>query len=269
MTSPETSSAQSANIPTFSLRGGAKIPLLGLGTWELSGDEGYDAVRDALDIGYRHIDTATNYKNESVLGRALKHSGVEREDLFLTSKLPGNTTERVREVLEQSLTSLETDYLDLWLLHWSPLEKEDAQRVWDEMISAQTEGLVKSIGVSNHDEEQLDALIDATAVTPALNQIPWSPSQHDPQKLVEHTQRGIVVSGYSPFKGANLDATALQEVAQRHDVSPQQVIVRWHIDRGVVVIPKSSNPTRLAANMSAVSLTLSDDDLALIDGLAQ
>src|SRR5699024_12859679 len=105
MTSPETSSAQSANIPTFSLRGGAKIPLLGLGTWELSSDEGYDAVRDALDIGYRHIDTATNYKNESVLGRALKHSGVERDDMLLPSKIPANTTARVRAVNAISLPS--------------------------------------------------------------------------------------------------------------------------------------------------------------------
>lgn len=254
-------------IPTFTLRGGAIIPMLGLGTWEMSGDEGYGAVREALAQGYRHIDTATNYKNESIVGRAIKHSGVDREELFVTTKLPGNRLDDVRETLETSLTALEVDYVDLWLMHWAP-PADQAPALWEQMIRAQTDGLVKSIGVSNFDEELLDLVIDKTAVTPAINQIPWSPSQFDAEKLADHARRGIVVQGYSPFKGADLEAPALNEIAAAHDATPHQIIIRWHLDRGVVVIPKSVNPQRLAQNLAAVELELTDAELKKIDELA-
>src|SRR5690625_4680267 len=233
----------------------------------MSGDEGYGAVREALAQGYRHIDTATNYKNESIVGRAIKHSGVDREDLFITTKLPGNRIDDVRETLETSLTALEVDYIDLWLMHWAP-KAEQAAGMWEQMVRAQTDGLVKSIGASNFDNDLLDLVIDKTAVTPAINQIPWSPSQFDAQKLADHARRGIVVEGYSPFKGADLEAPALQEIAEAHNATPHQVIIRWHLDRGVVVIPKSVNPQRLAQNLAAVELPLTDAELTKIDELS-
>lgn len=254
-------------VPTFTLRGGAVIPMLGLGTWEMAGDEGYSAVREALALGYRQIDTATNYKNESVVGRAIKHSGVEREDLFITTKVPGNHVAEARETLENSLTALEVEYLDLWLMHWAP-EGDAAATLWDHMIKAQTEGLVKSIGVSNFDNDLLDLVIDKTAVTPAINQIPWSPNQFDAQILADHARRGILVQGYSPFKGADLDSQVLQEIAGAHNATPHQVIIRWHLDRGVVVIPKSAHHERLAQNLAAVDLELSDSELRKIDELS-
>lgn len=254
-------------VPTFTLRGGAVIPLLGLGTWEMAGDEGYGAVREALAQGYRHIDTATNYKNESLVGRAIKHSGVDRDELFITTKVPGNRPDKVRETLQTSLTALEIDYLDLWLMHWAPAD-DQAPAMWEQMIKAQADGLVKSIGVSNFDNELLDAVIEKTAVTPAINQIPWSPNQFDAQKLADHARRGIVVQGYSPFKGADLEAQTLQEIAAAHNATPHQVIIRWHLDRGVVVIPKSVSPERIAQNLAAVELELTDAELAKIDELS-
>lgn len=254
-------------IPTFTLRGGAVIPLLGLGTWEMSGDEGYSAIREALAQGYRHLDTATIYKNESLVGRAIKHSGIDRDELFITTKVPGNRPNDVRETLETSLTALEVDYLDLWLMHWAP-DNDQAPVMWEAMIKAQSQGLVKSIGVSNFDNELLDQIVEKTAVTPAINQIPWSPNQFDAQKLADHARRGIVVQGYSPFKGADLEASALQEIAATHNATPHQVIIRWHLDRGVVVIPKSVSRERLAQNLAAVELQLTDAELAKIDELS-
>ena len=265
---PETSQpSQPPAIPTFTLRGGATIPMLGLGTWQLEGDAGYDAVREALALGYRHIDTATSYKNESIVGRAVKHSGVDREELFLTTKLPADRIDDARQTLETSLTALETDYLDLWLLHWPPKNPQLAG-TWEQMIKAQNDGLVKSIGVSNFDNDQLDLVIEKTAVTPALNQIPWSPNQFDAQVLADHARRGVVVEGYSPFKGADLAAPVLQEIADAHSATVPQIIIRWHLDRGVVVIPKSAHSKRLAQNLAAAELQLTDAELEKIDGLS-
>lgn len=255
------------DIPAFTLRGGAVIPLLGLGTHELLGDAGYGAVREALALGYRHIDTATTYKNESLIGRAIKHSGIPREELFITSKVPGNRIENAQETLELSLTALEVDYLDLWLMHWAPLD-EPASDLWEQMIKAQAQGKVKSIGVSNFDNELLDQIIEKTAVTPAINQIPWSPYQFDPQLLVDHSRRGIIVQGYSPFKGADLESAVLREIAAQNSATVPQVILRWHLDRGVVAIPRSANLQRLAENLEAGKLELSDRELAQIDALS-
>src|SRR5690625_841642 len=210
--------------------------MLSLGTWKMTGDERYSAVREALALGYRHIDTATNYKNESVVGRAIKHSGVEREDLFITTKVPGNHVAEARETLENSLTALEVEYLDLWLMHWAP-EGDAAATLWDHMIKAQTEGLVKSIGVSNFDNDLLDLVIDKTAVTPAINQIPWSPNQFDAQILDDHARRGILVQVYSQFKGAVLDTHVFHEIAGAYNATTYQYNIRCTLDCGIVTIP--------------------------------
>lgn len=241
--------------------------MLGLGTLHMSDEEGYNALRQAVSLGYRHFDTATVYNNESTVGRALKDSEADREDLFITTKLPADRVNHVRATLEASLTALQVDYLDLWLIHWAP-NPADAARMWEDMVRAQSEGLVKSIGVSNFDNDLLDFIINKTAVTPAVNQIAWSPSQFDAQKLADHARRGIVVEGYSPFRGADLNAPALLEIAETHNATPHQIILRWHLDRGIVVIPKSANPERLAQNLAAVDLELTEAELSAIDGLS-
>ena len=257
-------------IPTIDLRtpaGDIPIPLLGLGTWQSDGDEGYRAVRHALDLGYRHIDTATGYGNEDQVGRALADSGLDRADVFLTTKLPPDAAGRERETLEQSLRRLGTDYVDLWLVHWPP-NGAATPSTWQAFRTLRDEGLVRAIGVSNYSLDQIDELVDATGEAPALNQIPWSPADHDPMVISGHAQRQVAVEGYSPFKRTDADDPVLREIARAHAATVQQVVVLWHVRHRVVVIPKSVHPDRMAVNLAALDLTLSDEEVAQIDGLA-
>ena len=253
------------SIPTAALPGG-DIPLLGLGTWQSEGDDCYRAVRHALDVGYRHIDTATMYGNEEQVGRALAASGVPRQDVFLTTKLRPADVGREHETLAQSLRLLGTDYLDLWLIHWPP-SGDASPWVWAELLAARNVGLVRSVGVSNYSVDQLDILSEQTGETPAVNQIPWGPDDYDPQVVEQHAKRGVVLEGYSPFKRTNLDSPALQAVARAHGVSTAQVVVRWHLDHGFVVIPKSVTPARIEANFDVTGFSLTPDVLASIDAL--
>jgi len=260
--------AQANGIPMVTLPGDVVMPPVGFGTWQLRGRRAYDAVRCALDVGYRHFDTATMYGNEAELGRALHDSGLDRQEIFVTTKLPARGAGRERETITASLRDLGTDYVDLWLVHWPP-GGSARPATWQQLLAVRDEGLARAVGVSNYSVGQLDELIDATGEPPAVNQIPWSPSRHDPRQLAGNRDRGVVVEGYSPLKGANLRDPVLVEIASRHEVTPAQIVLRWHLEHGIVVIPKSANRDRIATNFDLSGFQLSGDEVLRIDGLSR
>jgi 2,5-diketo-D-gluconate reductase A len=256
------------DIRNVSLDGGVVMPLVGFGTWQLTGRRGYEAVRQALAAGYRHIDTATIYGNEEEVGRAIRDSGVPREEVFITTKLPPDRAGRARDILAASLRALGTPYVDLWLIHWPPSGRSGRQ-AWPELLAARDGGLARAVGVSNYSIDQIDDLISTTGQAPQVNQIPWSPSLYDADLLAGSRSRGVVVEGYSPFKRANLRDPVLVEVAKAHGVTPAQVIIRWHLQHRVVVIPKSATPERIASNLDVFGFELSDEEMARTDRLAR
>jgi 2,5-diketo-D-gluconate reductase A len=253
--------------PAVALERGGPMPLLGLGTWQMAGARCRAAVRSALEVGYRHLDTATIYRNERDVGRAVRDSGVPREQLFVTTKLPPGEAGRERRTLDDSLRALEMDYVDLWLVHWPP-PRRALVSTWKELLAVRDQGLARAVGVSNYSPAQLDELIAATGEAPQVNQIPWAPALHDAGLLAEHRRRGVVLEGYSPFKNTDLGHPVLAEIAARHEVTPAQVVLRWHLDHEVVVIPKSATPERIAANFDVFGFSLSDEELRRVDGLS-
>lgn len=255
-----------SEVPAAKLPSGASMPLIGFGTWKLRGHQAQQCVLTALQSGYRHIDTATMYGNESDVGQAVRDSGLAREDVFVTTKIRAADAGRARKVLTASLRALGTDYLDLWLIHWPPLVGQGRQ-LWQDMLAAQSEGLVRDIGVSNYKLAKLDDLINSSGKTPAVNQIPWSPAQYDAAVLAGHAERGITVEGYSPLKNTRLTDPVLTQIAAAHDVSPAQVVLRWHLEHGIAVIPKSAQPERIAANLDLLGFSLTGDEVARIDAL--
>ncbi|MGN9808243.1 aldo/keto reductase [Micromonospora sp. BQ11] len=253
--------------PTVALPGDVWMPLLGFGTWQVTGQAGYDAVLAALDAGYRHVDTATMYGNEEEVGRALTESGLRREDVFITTKLPPDRVGRERETIEASLRALGVDRVDLWLVHWPPSNRADIIPVWREMLAARDEGLTRAVGVSNYSTALIDEMIQATEESPAVNQIRWSPSLYDRQRHREHRDRGIVLEGYSPFKTSDLSDPVLTRIAAAHGVSPAQVVLRWHVDHEIVVIPKSVTPERIRVNADIFQFSLTAEEMRDIDAL--
>ena len=243
-----------------------QMPLLGFGTWQIENDDAPQATSTALELGYRHIDTATGYGNESGIGAALAQSGLDRDAIFITTKLPPDHAGRERRTIEESLTNLGLDHVDLWLVHWPP-NKQASPEVWAEVVKAQQDGLATSIGVSNYSLAQIDELTAATGVTPAVNQIRWSPGIYDATIAGGLAERGVVLEGYSPFKASNLNDPTLVRIAEAHDVTTAQVIVAWHVAHGFVVIPKSARRERIEANAAGVRVVLTDDELIAIDGL--
>ncbi|MDQ2813700.1 MAG: aldo/keto reductase [Actinomycetota bacterium] len=253
-------------IPAIDLGAGAAIPMVGFGTWQLQGQQAYQAVRHALQAGYRHIDTATMYRNEDQVGRAIADSGLDRQDIFVTTKLPPGNAGRVRATISDSLRALGTDYVDLWLVHWPP-RRQASPRVWREFLAIREEGLCRSVGVSNYSVAEIDELIAATGERPAVNQIPWSPSQYDPALLAAHAERKVAVEGYSSLKNTRLHNPVLAEIAAGYGVTPAQVILRWHVELGIIVIPKSSRPERIDANLDLFSFSLTADEIARLNQL--
>jgi 2,5-diketo-D-gluconate reductase A len=243
-----------------------RMPLLGFGTWQIENEDAPAATTTALELGYRHIDTATGYGNEAGIGAALAGSGLDRDSIFITTKLPPDHIGRERRTIEESLTKLGVERVDLWLVHWPP-NGTASPEVWSEVVRAQQDGLTTSIGVSNYSLEQIDELIAATGVTPAVNQIRWSPGIYEPAVAAGLAERGVVLEGYSPFKASNLDDPTLTRIAAAHDATAAQVIVAWHVAHEYVVIPKSVQRERIEANAAGALIRLSDDEVAEIDGL--
>ncbi|MDQ4069655.1 MAG: aldo/keto reductase [Actinomycetota bacterium] len=254
--------------PTALLARGRAIPLVGLGTWQMRGSECYRAVRYALDVGYRHFDTATVYRNEREVGRAVADSGLRREDVFVTTKLAQSDAGRERRTLEASLRALGMDYVDLWLIHWPP-GRGAGVHTWKQFLALRDEGKARAVGVSNYSTPQLDELVRGTGEAPAVNQIPWGPTLYDPNVLEDHRQRGVVLEGYSPFKTTDLRHPVLAEVGERYGVTPAQVVIRWHLDHGIVVIPKSARPERIATNYDVFGFSLDEEDMRRVDGLSR
>jgi 2,5-diketo-D-gluconate reductase A len=254
-------------IPAVPLRGGVSMPMVGFGTWPMRGRTAREALLFALRAGYRLIDTATMYANEADVGRALAESGVPRQEVFLTSKLRSSEAGRERAVLSSSLRALGTDYVDLWLVHWPP-RGSALLSAWRELLSLRDDGLARAVGVSNYSLRQVDDLIAATGEAPAVNQIPWSPRRFDARLLRGLGERGVVVEGYSPLKDTDLGDRVLTRIAAAHGVTPAQVVLRWHIEHQIVVIPKSADPGRIAANLDLFGFSLDPAEVAQIDGLS-
>ncbi len=168
---------------------------------------------------------------------------------------------RERETLAESLRYLGTDYVDLWLIHWPPRRAGQSVRTWREFITLRSEGLCRSIGVSNYSPPAIDELTSATGVAPAVNQVPWSPSRHDAALLAANRERGVAVEGYSPLKGTQLRDRTLREIADRHDVTPAQVVLRWHVQMGIIVIPKSVHQDRIASNFDLFGFSLTEEEM--------
>jgi diketogulonate reductase-like aldo/keto reductase len=248
---------------------GGAIPLVGFGTWQLRGRRATEAVRTALDAGYRHLDTATMYANEDEVGQAIADSGLDRGGLFITTKIRSSDSRRVRAVLSQSLRSLRTDYLDLWLVHWPPSGASARRQLWAELLEVRAEGLAREVGVSNFSLRQIDELIEASGEAPAVNQIDWGPTFYDARVLAGHAERRIALEGYSPLKNTNLDDPVLAKIAAAHGTTTAQVVLRWHVEHAIVVIPKSAKPDRIRSNFDLFGFSLTADEVASIDALGR
>jgi 2,5-diketo-D-gluconate reductase A len=204
------------------------------------------------------------YRNEEGIGKALGSAGLDRESVFVTTKLPPQHAGRERRTLEDSLTKLRLDYIDLWLVHWPPNGRA-APQVWEQLVKARQDNLAMAIGVSNYSLGQIDELTKATGVTPQVNQIRWGPALYDPDMVSGLEQRGVVLEGYSPFKVSNLRDPTLVSIAGRHDATAAQVIVAWHLAHRFVVIPKSVRRERIVSNAEGARINLAPDEVAAID----
>jgi len=247
---------------------GVTMPMVGFGTWRLQRARAYEAVRDALEVGYRHIDTATMYQNEAEVGRAVRDSGLDRREVFITTKLPPENAGRERATIDASLRALGTEYVDLWLVHWPPRGSASVP-VWEQFRKVRDEGLARAVGVSNYDVAQVDELISASGEHPAVNQIPWSLSGYDQRLLAAMRELGVVVEGYSSLKNTDLRNPILAQIADRHHVTPAQVVLRWHIQHGIPVIPKSAQPERIASNFALSGFSLSPSEMSALDRLSR
>jgi 2,5-diketo-D-gluconate reductase A len=254
---------------TATFASGAQMPLLGFGTWQIKGDDATRSTAAALEAGYRHVDTATVYGNEGEVGRALQDAGVPREELFVTTKCPPHKAGEELATLEKSLELLGLDHVDLWLIHWPADEAGADVEMWRRFVEARDSGLTRDIGVSNFPATLIDELTSATGEAPAVNQIEWSPLLFDRNVLEEHRSREIVLEGYSALRGGTLEHPEIVRIASEHDRSPAQVIVRWHLQHGVVVIPKSVHEERIRSNADVADFELSDEEMQAIDALGR
>lgn len=255
--------------PSLTLNDGYRIPQLGLGTWQITGSNAVKVVGTALEAGYRHLDTAAAYGNEREVGRAIRASGIPREHLFVTTKLDTSDMGRTREALEASLERLGLDHVDLYLIHWPVPRHRQRFDAWDAMQQARTNGLVRSIGVSNFTVRHLQEFLDRGGVVPAINQIEYHPTYQQRGLQDFAATHGTITEAYSPLgMGSAVGAEAITAIAQRHGTSPAQVILRWHLHQGRVAIPKASTPQRLADNLAAATQpTLMREEMDAIDAL--
>jgi diketogulonate reductase-like aldo/keto reductase len=247
------------------LADGNKIPLLGLGVWQIpSGRTAVDAVRWALELGYRHIDTAQSYGNEESVGRALKMSGVQRDDVFITTKFWPGADDPVAEA-ESSLRRLGVDHVDLYLVHWP---QGGPTRAWGGMQRARELGYARSIGVSNFDVRDLDHVIAAATAPPVVDQVQFSPFEYRRKLLHAAESRGVAVEAYSPLgTGRHLESETVKRLASRIGRTPAQVLLRWCLQHNLIVIPKSTHRKRIEENARVFDFTLSDRDMAELDAL--
>jgi diketogulonate reductase-like aldo/keto reductase len=254
-------------MPTVRLNNGIMMPTFGLGTWKMSDAEAETAVRFALDAGYRLIDTAKLYGNERGVGRAVRGSGIAREEIFVTTKLWPTDFFSPQAAFEESLKKLALEYVDLYLIHW-PIPMMP-QSVWLALEKIYAGKQARAIGVSNYNVSDIKKLLEYASVTPAVNQIRFSPFQFERDILDFSRASNIVVEAYSPLtQGKQLDNTIVRTLATKYHKTAAQILIRWSLQHETVVIPKSSNPERIKENAAVFDFEISAEDMALLDALS-
>jgi 2,5-diketo-D-gluconate reductase A len=259
-----------AAIPTVTLNDENTIPVIGLGVGELSESETERAVSTALEAGYRLIDTAAAYGNEEAVGRAIAASGVPRDELFVTTKLATEDQgfQASQDACKASVERLGLDYVDLYLIHWPGGDHGQYVNSWGGLMKRKEDGLTRSIGVANFHAEHLSNIIDLSFFTPAINQIELHPLLNQAELRAVNAEYGIVTEAYGPLGvGRLLDHPTVVSVAQAHGKTPAQVLIRWSIQLGNVVIPRSANPERIKSNLAVFDFELSDDEMTTLNGL--
>lgn len=263
-------SPSTPQVPSIPLPGGESIPQLGFGVFQIPPQDTEQVTAQALRTGYRHIDTASIYGNEAEVGYAVRASGLDRGDLFITTKC-FNTDQgynQARNAFKASLDRLEMDYVDLYLIHWPVPSRDLYVETWKAFIELQAEGLIRSVGVSNFQPPHLRRLIEETGVTPAVNQVELHPHLQQPGLRREHGDLGIVTEAWSPLaQGRVLDEADITKIAEAHGKTPGQVVLRWHLQLGNVVIPKSVTPERIEQNLDVFGFELSEEQMATIEAL--
>lgn len=258
--------------PTITLSDGTTIPQLGFGTFQVPPEDTAKVVSDALDVGYRHIDTAQMYRNEEGVGEAIAGAGIARDDLYVTSKLNNGMHARddVLRSFDETLTKLRLDRLDLFLIHWPLPTRYDGDFVstWKAMLELVEDGRLTSAGVSNFEPEHLTRIIDETGVTPVVNQIEAHPYFHNADARAASRSQAIAVEAWAPLaKGEALKDPVIQEIAASIEREPSQVVLRWHLQRGDIVFPKSTHRERMAENFNVFDFELNEEQVSRIDAL--
>ena len=257
---------------TVALSGGTTIPLIGLGTWPMDDAEACRVVAEAIEIGYRHVDTAENYANETGVGQGIADSGIERGELFVTTKFNRrwHGVEPAAQAVGHSLDRLGLDYLDLVLIHWPNPDQDRYVDAWRGLIRLREEGIVRAIGTSNFKPAHLDRLIAETGVAPEVNQIELHPYLDRAQERAYHAAHGIVTEAWSPLGRGNglLEELLVAELAAKYGRTPGQILLAWDVVQGIVTIPKSSNPERLRQNLDLFDIPLDAAEIAALAALS-
>ncbi|MGN8844438.1 aldo/keto reductase [Niallia sp. Sow4_A1] len=260
-------------IPQITLNDGLVIPAIGFGTYDLRGASGVQAMTSAIDMGYRLLDSAFNYENEGAVGEAVRRSAVSRDQLFLTSKLPGRHHQYDKAIytIQESLYRTKLDYYDLFLIHWPNPKTDLYVEAWQALIDAKKWGLIRSIGVCNFLPEHLDRLKKETGVLPSINQVELHPFFSQKEQLAYDKENGIVTESWSPLGRANnvLENETIQQIAKAHGKTISQVILRWHTQLGALPIPKSSSPQRQKENLEIFDFQLTEEQMQQISGLTR
>lgn len=260
-------------IPEVTLTDGVTLPVIGLGTYSLKGNAGVNAIVGAIETGYRLLDSAYNYENEGTVGEAVKRTHVPREELRITSKLPGRyqAYDKAVTAIQESLYRANLDYFDLYLIHWPNPKQDNYVEAWQALIDAKKWGLIRSIGVSNFLPEHIERLIKETGVTPSINQIELHPFFNQAQQRKWHEEHNIKTGSWSPLARASelLQNDTIQKIAERHNRSISQIILRWHYQLGAIGIPRSSSPERQIENISIFDFSLDETEMSLISGLTR
>jgi 2,5-diketo-D-gluconate reductase A len=259
-----------AGVPTIKLNDGRSIPQLGLGVWQVEPEITARVVRDAIEVGFRSIDTAEGYNNEEGVGEAIKKAGIPREELFITSKLRngGHARDQALKSFDDTMKALQLDWLDMFLIHWPVPGQDKYVEAWKTLIELQQQGRIKSIGVSNFNQDHLERIINETGVVPVVNQIELHPYFTQTDKRAYLKSKNIHIESYSPLgSGAVLKDQTIKKLADAKGKSIAQVIVRWHIQQGDIVIPKTTHKDRMKENFEVFDFELSADEMKAIAGL--
>lgn len=260
-------------LPTYQLCDGTTLPAIGFGTYPLKGEDGVTAITGALTAGYRLLDSAVNYDNETEVGEALRRSGVPREDVVLTTKVPGrfHAHDLALQSVRDSAGRLGVEQVDLVLIHWPNPSRGLYREAWRALVAARREGLVRSIGVSNFTEQHLREVVDDTGVTPVVNQVELHPRFPQEHLRAVHDELGIRTEAWSPLGKAQApyDEEPVARAAAAHGVTPAQVVLRWHVQLGSLPLPKSATPERQRANLDVFGFALTDQEMSAITGLGR